>query len=68
MWKPVTDCNLSLCAPAQVAAVVIWSPNLGVFAVNAAGVLCAFSYVVDALSGQCLRHRIHASSLVAAAF
>ena len=23
-------------------AAVIWSPNLGVFAVNAAGVLCAF--------------------------
>jgi hypothetical protein len=27
---------------ARVAA-VIWSPNLGVFAVRAAGVLCAFS-------------------------
>ena len=24
-------------------AAVIWSPNLGVFAVNAAGVLCAFA-------------------------
>jgi len=40
--KPVTESNLSLRAPAQRAAVVIWSPNLGVFAVSAAGVLCAF--------------------------
>ena len=28
---------------------VIWSPDLGVLAVAAAGVLCAFPYVVDAL-------------------
>ena len=36
---------------------VIWSPNLGVFAVAAAGVLCALSCVVEALPGQCLRRR-----------
>ncbi len=36
---------------------LIWSPNLGVFAVSAAGVLCAFSCVADALPGQCLRRR-----------
>jgi hypothetical protein len=35
---------------------LIWSPNLGAFAVRAAGVLCAFSSVVDALPAQCLRH------------
>jgi hypothetical protein len=34
---------------------VIWSPDLGVFAVNAAGVLCAFTRVLGALPGQCLR-------------
>jgi hypothetical protein len=41
---------------AHVAA-VIWSPNLGVLAVAAAGVLCAFCCLVDALPGQCLRRR-----------
>jgi len=41
-WKPVAESNLCLCAPAQVPA-VISSPHLGVFAVAAAGVLCAFS-------------------------
>jgi hypothetical protein len=34
----------------------------------AAGVLCAFSCVVDALSEQCLRRRPAANLLVAAAF
>ena len=36
----------------------IWSPNLSVFAVAAAGVLCAFACVVDALPAQCLRRRL----------
>ena len=36
---------------------VISSPDLGVFAVAPAGVLCAFSGVVDALPEQCLRRR-----------
>jgi hypothetical protein len=35
----------------------IWSPNLGVLAVAAAGVLCVFCCLVDALPGQCLRRR-----------
>jgi hypothetical protein len=47
---------------------VISSPHLGVSAVTAAGVLCAFSCVVDALSEQCLRRRPAANLLVAAAF
>ena len=49
-------------------AIVISSPNLGVFVVNAVGVLCAFSYVVDALPAQCLRRRPGADLLVAAVF
>jgi hypothetical protein len=44
-------------ATARVAAVVISSPHLGVFAVTAARALCAFPYVLDALPEQCLRHR-----------
>jgi hypothetical protein len=47
---------------------VIYSPNLGVLAVAAAGVLCAFCCVVDALPEQCLRRRIGANLLVAAVF
>ncbi len=47
---------------------LIWSPNLGVFAVSAAGVLCAFSCVADALPGQCLRRRPSTNPLVAAVF
>ncbi len=43
-WQPA-------CSPA-----VISSPGLGVFAVTAEDVLCAFCFVVDALPGQCLRH------------
>jgi hypothetical protein len=35
----------------------ISSPDLGVFTVTAAGVLCAFPYAVDALTEQCLRRR-----------
>jgi hypothetical protein len=50
---------------AHVAA-VIWSPNPGVFAVSAAGILRAFSYVVDALPGQRLRRRPGTNPLVAA--
>ena len=38
-------------------AAVISSPDLGVIAVAAAGVLWAFSCVVDALPEQCLRRR-----------
>jgi hypothetical protein len=41
-------------ATARVAAVVISSPHLGVFAVTAARALCAFPYVVDALPEQFL--------------
>ena len=41
---------------------------MGVFAVAAAGVLYAFSCVVDALPAQCLRRRPCASPLVAAVF
>src|SRR5215510_3851087 len=47
---------------------VISSPDLGVLAVAAAGVLCAFPCVVDALPAQCLRRRARTSSLVAANF
>ena len=54
-------------AAAQVAA-VIWSPDLGVLAVAAAGVLCAFCCLMDALPGQCLRRRPRACPLVAAVF
>ena len=49
-------------------AIVIWSPHFGVFAVAAAGVLYAFSCVVDALPRRCLRRRSGASPLVAAVF
>jgi hypothetical protein len=38
-------------------ATVISSPDLGVFAVAAAGGLCAFPCAVDALPEQCLRRR-----------
>jgi hypothetical protein len=47
---------------------VFSSPNLGVFAVAAAGVLCAFRCVVDALPEQCLRRRSGADILVSAVF
>jgi len=59
---------ISLCEECARRPAVIWSPNLGVFAVSAAGVLCAFSCVVDALPGQCLSRRSGASPLVAAVF
>src|SRR5258708_37357139 len=49
-------------------AAVIWSPILGVLAVRAAGVLCAFCWVLDTLPGQCLRRRLRANPLVADAF
>jgi hypothetical protein len=52
---------------ARVAA-VISSPDLGVFAVTAAGVLCDFCRMADALSAQCLRRRTSADPLVAAVF
>jgi hypothetical protein len=63
----VTLCCRSWSLIARRAA-VIWSPNLGVFAVSAAGVLCAFSWAVDALPGQCLRRRARASPPFVAAF
>ena len=44
-------------------AAVISSPGLGVFAVNAAGVLCAFCCVADTLPEQCLRRRSRANPL-----
>src|ERR1700693_2034968 len=44
-------------APAAHVAAVISSPNLGVLAVAAAGVLCAFRCVVDTLPEQCIRRR-----------
>jgi hypothetical protein len=47
---------------------VISSPDSGVFAVAAAGVLYAFSCVVNALSEHCLRRRSGAGLLVAAVF
>jgi hypothetical protein len=47
---------------------VISSLDLGVFAVAATGVLCAFSCVVDALPEQCLRRRLGANPLFAAVF
>ena len=47
---------------------VISSPDLGVLAVAAAGVLCAFPCVADALPEQCLRRKPGADLLVAAAF
>jgi hypothetical protein len=49
-------------------AAVISSPDLGVFAVAAAGVLCGFCRVADALSAQCLRRTSRADRLVAAVF
>src|SRR6201987_2610808 len=52
---------------ARVSA-VISSPDLGVLAVAAAGVLCVFPWVVDALPAQCLRRRARTSSLFAAVF
>ena len=51
---------------AVLAALVISSPRLGVFAVAAAGVLCAFCCVVDTLPEQCLRRGPRANPLVAA--
>jgi hypothetical protein len=47
---------------------VISTPDLGVLAVPAAGVLCAFCCVVDTLPEQCLRRRPRANPLVAAVF
>ncbi len=48
--SPITESRRQ---PARVAA-VISSPDLGVNAVAAAGVLCAFCCAVDTLPGQCL--------------
>jgi hypothetical protein len=48
---------------AHVAA-VISSPDLGVLAVAAAGVLCAFCSAGNALSEHCLRRRSRSSRLV----
>jgi hypothetical protein len=56
-----------LVATARVTA-VISSPDLGVFAVAAAGVLCAFWCLVDALPEQCLRRRSDADPLFDAVF
>ena len=63
----VTLCTACDFRAGEISA-VIWSLYLGVFAVSAAGVLCAFSCVVDALSGQCLRRRTSESPLFAAVF
>src|ERR1035438_5814029 len=49
-------------------AAVISTPDLGVLAVAAAGVLCAFCCVVNTLPEQCLRRRPRANPLVAAVF
>jgi hypothetical protein len=51
----------------QARVAVISSPDLGVFAVAAAGVLWAFC-LVDTLPEQCLRRRPDANPLVAAVF
>ncbi len=48
--------------------VFISSPDPGVIAVAAAGVLCAFPCVVDALPEHCLRRRSGSDLLVAAVF
>ena len=53
---------------ARYPPLVISSPHLGVFAVAAAGVLCAFPCVVDALPGHCLRRRSGTNPLFAAVF
>ncbi len=50
---------------AQVSAVVISSPDLGVFAVAAAGILCAFSCGLDALPEWCLRRKPSTDLLLA---
>ena len=47
---------------------VISSPDLGVFAVAAAGVLYAFCCVMDPLPEHCLRRRSGANTLVVAVF
>jgi hypothetical protein len=49
-------------------AAVISSPDPGVFAVAAAGVLCGFARLVDALPEQCLRRRTSVDSLLNGAF
>src|ERR1035441_5107282 len=49
-------------------AAVISTPDLGVLAVAAAGVLYAFCCVVDTLPEQCLCRRPRANRLVAAVF
>jgi len=58
----------AITTPADANTCRYLEPNGGVLAVAAVGVLCAFSYVVNALPGQCLRHRPHARYLVAAVF
>jgi hypothetical protein len=63
----VTDGGGGPTCGSQVAA-VISSPDLGVFAVAAAGVLCAFCCLADALPEHCLRRRPRANLLVAAVF
>src|SRR5262245_48137429 len=49
-------------------AAVISSPDLGVFAVTAAGVLCAFGCLLDALPEHCLRGMSGVNPLVVAIF
>lgn len=53
---------------ARSPAVVISSPDLGVFAVAAEGILCTFPCVVGALPEQCLRRKPRTHLLVGAAF
>ena len=70
MYSATTDtlsCEPWTAATARVAA-VISSPDLGVFAVAAAGVLCTFSCLADALSARYLRRRPGMNFLVAAVF
>ena len=63
-----SDGGTSIRRPGECAhvAAVISTPDLGVFAVAAGGVSCAFCCVVDALSEHCLRRRARTTPLVAA--
>jgi hypothetical protein len=63
LW--LASCITRICGScAEMSSPVIWSPNLGVFAVAAAGVLCAFpaswTRYLDSVSAVGLALLIHA--------
>ncbi len=64
--REATDPGQPLQIEAHITAVV--TPDLGVFAVAAAGVLWTFRCVVEALPEHCLRRRLCAIPLVVAIF